>query len=458
MPTEPTGRFMQTAPPSREHWASRLGFVLAAAGSAVGLGNVWKFPYVAGENGGGTFLLLYIAIIASLGLSILLAELVVGHAGQANPVGALRRLGRGAWPLVGWLGITASFLILSFYGVVAGWTLAFALKAAFGSAIAPGADAEAAFAAFVSDPAAPLVSAAAFMAATVVVVTTGVRRGIERASLILMPLLFVMLVVLVVRALTLPGAAAGLAAFLTPDLASLTGTTITAALGQAFFSLSIGLGTMITYGSYLPRDANVVGEAAAVVGLDTLAALLAGLVVLPSVFAFGLAPDAGPGLAFITLPTVFAQMPAGAVFGTVFFVLLTIAALTSAVSLLEPIVAYCAEEHGLGRRRAAVALGAIIFALGVPSSLSMGVWSEHRVFGLPILELIDFVTANIMLPVGGLFIALFVGWVVGRKGVERHFARGPRARIWGRAWLWTLRLAAPIAIVWILLSGLGVHG
>ncbi|MCZ6720196.1 MAG: sodium-dependent transporter [Proteobacteria bacterium] len=438
----------------REHWGTRLGFVLAAAGSAVGLGNIWKFPYVTGENGGGAFLIIYLAIIGTLGISILLAELVIGRTAQKNPVGAFRQLGGTRWRVAGWMCVLGAFAILSFYTVIAGWTIAFAVKTASGRLTAPGADTEAIFESFVSDPVWPLLYAAIFMALTVAVVIGGIRRGIERVSLVLMPLLFLILIALVVRAVTLPGAMEGLLFFLAPDFSKVTGGTITAALGQAFFSLSIGMGAMITYGSYLERKAHIAGSAASVVGLDTLVAILAGLIVFPAVFAVGLRPEGGPGLVFVTLPAVFAAMPASAVFGTLFFLLLTIAALTSSISILEPAVAYFVDEHNLKRSRVTILCGVIAFALGIPSSFSLGIWSDYTLFGKGFLDIMDFLTANIMLPAGGFLIALFVGWVMGPRAIEA-LAPNTALGLWlARLWLYGLRFIAPAAIAWVLISGL----
>ncbi len=440
--------------PKREHWASRAGFIMAAAGSAVGLGNVWKFPYMAGENGGGAFVMVYLPIVFTIGISILLAELIIGRAAQKDPVGSFRVLRGRAWPLVGFLGILAGFLILSFYSVVAGWTVAFATKMATGIFNGPGADPALVFGTFIGDPLQPLLYAGGFMVVAVAVVLGGIRHGIERANLVLMPMLFVILVVLVGRSLTLPGAMEGLRFFVTPDFSKVTGATLTAALGQAFFSLSVGLGAMITYGSYLDRKQNIGRSASSVVGLDTIAALLAGLVLFPAVFAFGVNPGAGPGLAFVTLPSVFAQMPAGQFFGTLFFVLLAIAALTSAVSLMEPVVAYFMDQHGFRRTHIAVATGVAAFVLGIPSSLSMGIWSDATLFGMGFLDLIAFVTSSVMLPVGGLLIALFVGWVMGPKAIAELKGDADTAPVLARAWLFILRFVAPAAIAWILINEL----
>jgi NSS family neurotransmitter:Na+ symporter len=443
---------MEQAAGERENWASRLGFVMAAAGSAVGLGNIWRFPWLAGENGGGLFLLVYLLMVGTLGISVLLAEIVIGRAAQKDPVGAFRLLGGGAWPLVGYLGITSAFLILSFYGVVAGWVLAFAVKQAGGlfATVAP----PQAFSNLLGATFEPLAWAFAFLAMTAAVVTGGIRNGIERANLVLMPLLFLLLVLLAVRAVTLPGGFDGLRFFLAPDVTRLTTGTFAAALGQAFFSLSIGLGAMITYGSYLQRHQPMGSAALQIAALDTMAAVLAGCIVFPAVSFAGLDPASGPSLAFVTLPTVFAEMPAGRLFGVVFFVLLAIAALTSAISLLEPVVAFLVDEHGFRRRPATLLVAVGAFLLGVPSSLSQGAMPELAAFGMSFLDLIDFLTASLMLPAGGFAIALFVGWKIAPLAAAELADEAGHIPALTRPWILFLRFAAPAAIAWILLAEL----
>lgn len=442
-------------PSSRESFASRLGFVLAAAGSAVGLGNIWKFPYVAGSSGGGAFLILYLVIVFTLGLSVMLAEIALGRATRANPVGAYNALGGRRWSIAGWLGVITGPMILSFYSVVGGWTIHYAVQSVLGRL--DDVDGQAlgqAFEGFISDPVAPLAYHAAFMALTIGVVIGGVAKGIERWSKLLMPALFVMLIVLAGRALTLDGAAEGVAFFLTPDFSKVTGDTVLAALGQAFFSLSLGMGALITYGSYLARRENAGRAALTVTALDTTVALLAGLIVLPAVFAFGVDPAAGPGLVFVTLPGILDRMPAGQAFAVLFFVLLGVAALTSAISLLEVPVAYLTDEHGWHRRRATLATGLFCFVIGVPASLSLGAWSGLTVFGLGAFDLMDYLTSKVMLPAGGILVALFVGWKawpilsheIGRED-------GP-APTWGRAWRLMLCVVAPVAIAWVMWGGL----
>ena len=440
---------------TREHWGSRFGFIMAAAGSAVGLGNIWRFPYITGENGGGAFLVIYLGIVAGFGLSLMMAEMLVGRTAQRNPVGAFRQLGGRGWPLVGFLGVLTGFVILSFYVVVAGWTLAYIGQMARGLLHSRDpAVLGAAFEAFVADPWQPLIYAALFTVLVAWVVTGGISRGIERANRWLMPLLFVLLLVLVFRALTLPGAAAGVAFYLQPDWSKVDAGTFFAAISQVFFSFSIGMGTMLTYGSYLSLRENLPRSAITVGALDCLAAFLSGLMVIPAVFAFGFSPSAGPGLTFITLPAVFAALPGGELFGVLFFALLAIAALTSAVSILEPLVSYFIDEHGLSRRRVVAGASMVCLLLAVPASLSFGPWAEMRVFGLTWFDLMDFLANNLMLPVGGLLTALFVGWVWGRPALLALSNDGRLHQPWAIAWLWVLRVIAPVAIAWILVTNL----
>ena len=439
----------------RGSFASRLGFILAAAGSAVGLGNVWKFPYLAGAHGGAVFLIVYLGFVFTIGISVMLAEFAIGRAGEKNPVGAFKHLKGGAWTGVGYLGVVGSCVILSFYSVVGGWTIAYAVKTAAGMLSL--ADAKAfggAFGAFVADPLQPILYHLAFMAMTIAIVARGIERGIERACRLLMPLLFVIVVVLCARSLSLLGAMAGIKFFLNPDFSKLTGAMVTAALGQAFFSLSLGMGSMITLGSYLSRQTHLAGSALWVTSLDTLIAILAGFMILPAVFAFGFDPGAGPGLSFITLPAVFAKMPWGAGFGTLFFVLLAVAALTSAFSLLEVVVAFLVDEKGWTRAKAAYGAGAAIFLLGVPSSLSFGAWEDLKLFGKGFFELMDYAASNVMLLLGGVLIALFVGWVVSPRIMAETAHRDGKLFRLAPAWRVICRYVAPLAIAWVLISGL----
>mgnify|MGYP003111369824 FL=1 len=442
----------------REHWGSRLGFILAAAGSAVGLGNIWKFPYMAGANGGGAFLVIYLGLVFTIGLSVMLAEFVIGRMSEKNAIGAFAKLKGGLWPIIGVFGVAAAFIILSFYSVVAGWTISYMIKSVTGAlAVEDPTALGDIFGTFIADTTSPLIFHAVFMALTVFVVLAGVGGGIERASKILMPALFALLIVLIVRSVTLPGGMEGVAFLLSPDFSKVTWSTVSDALSQAFFSLSLGMGAMITYGSYLSKKENLPGSAGWVTLLDSAVAVMAGLLILPAVFAFGFDPSAGPGLTFITLPAVFAQMPFGAFFAFLFFLLLAIAALTSAVSILEVVVAYFVDDRGISRKSAAVIIGFVIFLLGIPSSLSMGVMGDVKIIaGKNFFDLMDFISSSLLLPIGGLFISLFVGWVVWGKAQEEIAAHNGVIPIWVGAWGVIVKFIAPIAIAFILLKGLGV--
>lgn len=439
----------------RGHWGSRIGFILAATGSAVGLGNVWKFPYTAGNNGGAAFLIVYLAIVLTIGVSVMLSEFAIGRAAERGPVGAFAKLKGRPWPAVGFMGVLASIAILSFYSVVGGWTIAYIIKS--GSGLLATSDADTLgglFSGFISNPFEPVIYHAVFMALTMGVVLAGVHRGIERTCEILLPLLFIILVILAIRSITLPGAMEGLAFYLVPDFSKINADVVNGALGQAFFSLSLGMGAMITYGSYLSHRENLPQAALWVTIADMSVAIIAGLVILPAVFAFGFDPTEGPGLVFITLPAVFGQMPAGVLFAVLFFVLLTIAALTSSVSLLEVVIAYLIDERKMNRKPAALGAGAVIFVIGIACSLSMGPWADFSIFGKNIFDFLDYTSSYIMLPLGGIAVSLFVGWVILPKATEEATSRGVHPFVWVKPWQFVCRYIAPVAIAWILISGL----
>lgn len=439
----------------RGEWRTSAGFILAAAGSAIGLGNIWRFPFLAGQNGGSAFLIVYTAIVFTIGISLMLAELAIGRAAARNPVGAFAKLKGGAWPVVGFLGVLAGFVILSYYSVVGGWTIAYAVRAAGGAlATTDPAALGSIFTHLIGDPVEPLAWHLVFMALTIGIVVGGVNAGIERWNRILLPALFVILIVLVVRAVTLDGAGRGLAFYLKPDFDRIGIGTIRDALAQAFFSLSLGMGTMITYGSYLARRENLLRAAGSVTGLDFLVAFCGGLIVLPAVFAFGYDPGAGPGLTFITLPAVFAHMPAGELFAVLFFALLGIAALTSAISMLEVVVAYFVDEWRMTRRTASLVCGAVIFVLGIPASLSFGALAGVTIGGKTMFDAMDYLASNLLLPLVSIGVALFVGWVMGDRAVEELTNRGTIGFPAARAWRLACRFVGPAAIAWVLLSGL----
>ena len=435
-------------PSSRGSWSGQLGFVLAAAGSAIGLGNIWMFPYRTGMNGGGAFVLVYLGAVLLIGVPLLLAEVMIGRATGRNPVGAFRVLrGGGPWPLVGWLGVAAGFVILSFYGVVAGWALDYALRSATGS-LAPGpSDFDGTFAALAANGTRQVCWQALFMVVTIAVVARGIEQGIERANKVLMPLLFAFMLLLLGYSLNSEGAAEGLAFLLEPRFDELGWSGVLAALGQAFFSLSLGMGAMITYGSYLQRSQGLPRAVVTIAALDTGIAILAGLVIFPLVFSFDLEPGAGPGLVFITLPRAFALMPASGFLATVFFSLLVFAALTSAISLLEVVVAFLIDEFAWTRSRSAWTAGLVIFLLGVPSATVAG-----------FMGIVDDVATNWMLPIGGFFIAVFAGWVMSPAETEDAYrGLGTKAPAIG-LWRIGVRFLAPLAVATILLQNLGLVG
>nr|WP_072637021.1 sodium-dependent transporter [Pandoraea pulmonicola] len=433
----------------RATWGSRMGFVLAAAGSAVGLGAVWKFPYVVGEHGGGAFLAVYLACVLTLGVALLLAEMTIGRLTGKSITTALRELGGRRWAWVGRIATFNAFAILSFYVVVGGWTVAYLFRAVTGTVLSRDtAHLVGEFSSFIADPVASLASMGVFLMLTAAIVAAGVQKGIERAGKWLMPAFFVLMLLVIVRALTLPGAIAGVAWFLTPDFSAISGNTLLEALGLAFFSLSLGAGMIVAYGSYLPKDARLAGSAVWVATLATLACCLAGLMILPAVFAFGVAPNAGPGLTFITMPAIFAQMPFGHLVAIAFFLLLLFAALTSAVSLFEPVTAFLIDEYRWQRASAVPAVLVATFSFGAPAALSFGVWSHVRLFDRTIFDLMDFVTVNLLMPAGGLCVAIFVGariWPAARTVLE-----GSRAQWFTPVWRVLLLTLTPVAIfgVW----------
>lgn len=450
---------------SRGQWTSRFGFILAAAGSAIGLGNIWRFPYTAGQNGGGAFVLVYLIFVALIGIPVLLSELSVGRRTEKNAVGAYQVLApKTAWPWLGGLGVLSGFGILSFYSVVAGWTLGYCYYAVAGK-FAGDLDSAASgeiFGSLVGHDVWPVVLCGIFMLATALVVRGGVSGGIERAARVLMPIFLVLLVLLALRALTLSGAREGLVFFLHVDFSALLENpgVIGSALGQALFSLSLGMGAMITYGSYLRKEENVPVSAASIAIFDTSIALLAGLIIFPALGHAGFDFESGTpgaGLVFQAMPTIFGEMPLGSVFGTVFYVLLAIAALTSTISLLEVIVAYFVDNRGWSREKASWVIAFVCFVLAVPSALSLG--ANNFLSGLPgggFLGLMDLLFGKYGLTIGAMGICIFVGWYWGvPKALEEIEASGhklPASPLWG----FLVRWVCPVAVLFIF--GLVVAG
>lgn len=436
---------------NRAQWGTSLGFILAAAGSAIGLGNIWRFPYTAGENGGAAFVLVYLISVAIIGIPVLIAELTLGRHTQKNPVGAINLIApKGAWKLLGYMGVISGIAILSYYSVVAGWTIGYIFKTAFHQTSDLGT--------FVSDPVNEVFYFTIFLALTMLVVIGGVKSGIEKWSKILMPLLFLILVGLIVYSVTLPGAKEGIKFYLQPDFSKITGKTILAGLGQAFFSLSLGMGAMITYGSYLKRTTNVVSSATIVAFSDSLIAVMAGFVIFPALFAVGMEPAQGPGLVFNVLPKIFEQMPGGVIVGVFFFILLAIAALTSAISLLEVGVAWAVDELKISRKSATLLLTAATFLLGIPSALSQGAnqfFTELSLFGKTgFLDILDYLFGSISLTLGGMLLSIFVGWKWGVKNAIEEIKYGliSDSKTFLTFWNFLIRFVCPVVIFFVLLN------
>jgi len=442
------------------HWSSRVAFILAVTGSAVGLGNIWKFPYMAGVNGGGAFVLIYLGCVLIVGLPIMMAEIMIGRRGRRNPVATMAILGeeesgQPVWGLVGLMGVMAGFIILSFYSVIAGWTVAYTFKAAANEFVQQDAAAlSAAFGAFVANP---LITGAwhtLFMAVTVSLVALGVEQGLEKAVRLMVPALLILLLVLLGYAINSGSFGAGVEFLFRADFSKVNGAMVLAAMGQAFFTLSVGMGAIMAYGAYLPQEASIAQTSIAVVLADTSIAILAGLVIFPIVFANGLDPAEGPGLIFQTLPLAFGQLPGGSVFGTLFFVLLAFAALTSAISLMEPAVAWMVESRRLSRPVSAVIVGIIIWLLGFLSVLSFSSLREFRFLKGTLFDNFDYLTSNLMLPLGGLLITVFAGWVM--CGNSSSDELDPAAGFVYRAWHFLTRYVAPVAVVLVFLNAIGV--
>jgi neurotransmitter:Na+ symporter, NSS family len=444
------------APPERGEWGSRLGFILAAAGSAVGLGNIWGFPFAAAENGGGLFVLAYLVFVAAIGLPVMIAEVMIGRRAQRAPVGAFGRLSgdRLMWKLVGWMGVAAGFLILSFYSVIAGWTLDYTLLSVAGGFDGRGAEEIAAlFGERTGAPIRVVVLHAVFMALTVGIVIGGVRGGLERSVRVLMPTLFVLILGLVGYGMTLDGFGEGVRFMFVPEAGAFDGEAALASLGQAFFSLSLGMGALITYGSYLRQKDDIVAASATISVLDTTIAISAGLILFPIAFTFAVpVGEGGAGFIFAVLPLAFTEMPAGNLIAVVFFALLLFAALTSAISLLEVVTSTVIDQLEWSRRKATLVVAAAIFAVGVPTAIG-----ARLPFGeMSFLDGLYFLTSNIFLPLGGLMIAIFAGWVLSRSVTREEFLAGTKLGGLYAGWLVLVRYVVPIAILIVFLSSIGL--
>ena len=454
---------MKTGKTDRGGWGSRMGFVLAAAGSAIGLGNIWRFPYVTGESGGAAFVLLYFLFVILIGAPVMIAEISIGRATERNPVGAFIKLApKSVWPIIGILGVLTGIGILSYYSVIAGWTLGYFIKTLTGSftQMTSPAQSEIIFTNFVSDPTLAVFFLFLFILLSSLVVMGGVSSGIERWSKILMPILLILLVLLSIRSITLPGASAGLSFYLNPDFSRIGAGTIGKALGQALFSLSLGMGAMITYGSYISKKDNVVISAGYVCLFDTLIAILSGIMIFPALFAMNLDPAGGPGLVFIVLPTIFAKMPGGYFFGAGFFLLLTVAALTSTISLLEVATAYLVDEFKWKRKKAVFLMAGLACIFGIPSALSFGGvdWlSKLPVLGIGFLDMANIVLGNYFLTIGSLMIALFIVYKWGIKNAIREIEKEGNIFYFKTLWSFLIHYLCPFAIllifVYIIITG-----
>lgn len=444
---------------NRATFGSKLGVIMATVGCAVGLGNIWRFPYMLGENGGAAFLAVYILCIILLGLPVMLTEFFIGRHSKRNAAGAFKLMAPGTkWSFIGYNGVLASFLILGFYSVVSGWTLEYMFQAVTGSLSNKSPEAFTQdFALFSSGIFRPIFWTIAFIGMTHFIIVSGVKDGIEKTSKIMMPLLFVILFALCIRSVTLPNAEKGLDFLFKPDFSKLTSAVVLSAMGQAFFSLSIGMGCLITYSSYFDNKTNMQNTALQVTILDTLVAVLAGVMIFPAVFSFGIAPTAGPELVFITLPNVFQQLPLGGLWSLVFFVLLALAALTSTISLHEVATAYIHEEYHISRAKAALFVSGGVLFLGIISSLSIGVWKEYTIFGLTFFDLLDYLTAKIMLPFGGMLICIYVGTRVDKKILKDELTnKGTVPFYFFNTYAFFMKYIAPIAIGLIFFNELGI--
>lgn len=438
----------------RDNWGSRLGFIMAAAGSAVGLGNIWRFPYMTGENGGSAFIIIYLGFVFIIGLSIMMAEFTVGRRSQLAAVGAFKKYST-RWTFVGVIGVVSAFFIMGFYPVVGGWALAYVFKTFTGLLSSPELIGDS-FGAFITDPVQPLIWFVLFLAANVVIVIKGISGGIEKAGKILMPTLFVLFILLAIRSVTLEGAGAGLEFLFKPDFSKVNGATFLAALGQAFFSLSLGMGCMITYGSYLNKKENLVSSALIVTALDTSVALLAGIAIFPALFAFGMEPAAGPGLVFVVVPQIFAQMGGlGVAFSGLFFVALVVAALTSSVSLLEVVVSYLIDQRNMERKPAVLITAAIMTVTGIFASLSLGVMSGFTLLGVGVFDFFDILTDKIFLAIGGMLLAIFVGWVMKKEDLEDELTNQGTIKFGlFNVWYNLVKYVIPVAVAFVAVAGI----
>ena len=438
----------------RDKFSSKFGVIAAAAGSAIGLGNIWKFPYITGKNGGAAFIFVYIICIILIGTVVMLSELSLGSKSQSNPSGAFKMLKSSSkWKYTGFLAVATSFIILSFYSIIAGWVLSYFCSSITGKLITIAPENLASyFENLAGNTPMVLLFNVLIIGMTAFIIISGIQDRIEKYSKILMPILFVTLVILIIRSVTLDGAIKGLEFLFKPDFSQLTTKSVLEALGHSFYSLSLGMGIIITYGSYIKKEENLVSLSLKVIAMDTIIALMAGVVIFPAVFAYGFEPGAGPSLIFITLPAVFQEMPFGSFFETLFFLLVGIAAITSTISLLEVSVSFLTEEFNMNRKKATLLLSIGLFLLSIPSTLSFGAWSNLKVFGLSLFDLFDYIASYIFLPLGGILTCIFVGWVWGTKNAFKEISSDGLYPLKGyKLYDIAIKYIAPIAILIILL-------
>lgn len=444
----------------RDSFTSKFGIIAAAAGSAIGLGNIWRFPYVVGENGGGAFLLIYLLFVLALGIPVMLSEFVIGRNAKSNAFGAFRKIAPGTWwPVIGIMGIVAAFVILAFYSTIAGWTLHYvysSLTNAFQSKST--SELTQMFESFQTSTFLPLLWQMVFILLTAIIILSGVKKGIEKYSKILMPFLLFLLIALSIRSITLPGSFEGVSFLFRPDFSKITAGVVLSALGQAFFSLSIGMGALITYASYFPKTINLSRTAFEVSIADVVIAILAGIAIFPAMFAIGMTPEeGGAGLIFMVLPNVFMQIPGGYFVAVAFFILLSIAALTSSISIMEVVVAFLVEEFNMLRRNATLITAVAAAFVGLFCTLSWSTFAEVTLGDNNIFDLLDFTASNILLPLGGLLIVFFIGWYMHKSHVKEELSNQGlyKIKLWG-LFRFIVRFIAPVAIAIIFLNSMGI--
>ena len=429
-------------------WSGSFGFIMAAAGSAVGMGNLWRFPMLVGESGGGAFVLVYLICIFLVGIPLIIAEISIGRAGGKDAFGSYKAL-NSKWGGVGILAVITSFIGLSYYAVLGGWVIRYIFVSVTGLP----KSSEAFFTSFTSNTGSQIIYYLVFMVITVAIVVMGIQKGIEKSCKIMMPLLIVCLIVIVIRSCTLPGAGEGIKFFLKPDFSKLTPGAFLSALGQVFFSLSLGTGATITYGAYLGKNQNIPKSAASIAFFDTMVAMIAGFAILPAVFAFGFSPESGPSLMFQTLPAVFDEMAGGKIFGVVFFVLVLFAAVSTSIAFLEVVVSFAVNTFKVSRAKASVISAALITCLGIPCALSFGIWSDIKIAGRTFFDLGDYLVSNVSLPIGGILACIFIGWVWKRKNAEKEVTNDGKISFkLVSAWSVLVKFVLPVVIFIIFIT------